>query len=141
MPRALLLTDESLVRGDMYAASRFLAGDPFDYLELEDGRRVLAVAGYEAPRAARESGADEIWTFEDLGLRELLAQGLSRHELDVELTLRAVERAGADAVEIPAWYPVGTADRLRGAGIAVSIVPETERDRRRRKRPDQIEAI
>jgi Xaa-Pro aminopeptidase len=139
MTTALYLFAASFLNGDMYAASGFPASDPFDYLEV-DGRRVVVVPQFEAGHAARTSGA-EVWTLEELGLNEILAGGASRHEMTLEISLRALRRAGVDAVRVPDWLPVGVADHLRAAGVAVEVDPELLTARRRRKSPEQVDAI
>src|SRR5689334_8206475 len=95
MPECLLLRAASLTNADMLAAAGFLASDPFDYVELE-GRRVLFVAGFERELAERQSNGAEVVSIEDLGLRELFAQGVPRHELGNRLTENALRHVGAD---------------------------------------------
>ena len=82
-------------------ASRFLTGDPFVYIEI-DGRRLLAVGDFEVQRASSESGADEVWSYSDLGITELYASGLDRRSIERELALRAARRAGLDSASCPA---------------------------------------
>ena len=100
---------------DQLAASRFLTGDPFVYIEV-DGRRLLAVGDFEVARATSESGADEVWGYSELGISELYAGGLDRHAIERELALRAARRAGLSSVVVPGWFPLATAEYLRGAG-------------------------
>jgi Xaa-Pro aminopeptidase len=120
-------------------ASRFLASDPFDYLELGE-RRIVVVSPFEAAQAARESGA-EVWTVEDVGLDELLRRGVDRHTLASELALGTLRRAGVQTVRVPAWLPVGLADHLRAAGIEVQVEPELLSDRRRHKSETELASI
>jgi Xaa-Pro aminopeptidase len=140
MPECLLLRAASLTNADMLAAAGFLATDPFDYVEI-DGRRLLFVSGFERELAERESGGAEVVPIEELGLRRLLHDGVPRHELKNRLTENALRRVGADACVVPPWFPVGTADHLRGAGIAVRVDPYLLPERRRRKTPEQVEAM
>src|SRR5690349_14039032 len=94
MPECLLLRAASLSNADMLSAAGFLATDSFDYVEL-DGRRVLFVAGFERDLAERQSGGAEVVPIEDIGLRQLLAEGVPRHELGNRLTENAVRHVGA----------------------------------------------
>ena len=140
VPQGVLLHADSLAHPDQLAASRFLAGDPFVYIEV-DGRRVLAVGDYEVGRAGTESGADEVWSYSELGLTELYASRLDRHAIDCELALRAVRRAGLDSVVVPGWFPLATAEHLRAAAIAVEIDDDLFERRRRSKDAHAIAAI
>jgi Xaa-Pro aminopeptidase len=140
MTEGLLLYAASDTCADAFAASRYLAGDPFSYIEVH-GRRLIAVTGFEVRQAAAASGADEVWSFEELGLLELLQEGVPRREADAEIVLRAVRRAGLDGVVVPGWFPVATADALRAAGIALRVDDAVVSERRRRKTALEVEAI
>jgi Xaa-Pro aminopeptidase len=102
---------------------------------------VLFVAGFERDLAERQSGGAEVVAVEELGVRELLRSGISVHELHDQLTLRALQRVGADAVVVPAWFPVGAADYLRGAGIGLRVEPNLLTERRRHKTPEQVDLM
>src|SRR4029079_7332869 len=69
MAEGLLLVAESTANGDMYAASRFLTGDPVLWLEA-DGRTALVVTGFDLELASRQSRADEVWAVEELTAAE-----------------------------------------------------------------------
>ena len=123
---------ESASNADMFAASGFLSGDPFDC--LIDGEQItLLVGGFEGPRALRESRASEVLVDTDLGQAELIERGLSADALARELTLRLVQRAGARELTVPEWLPVALADHLRAAGIELQIGSDLMAGRRRRK--------
>jgi Xaa-Pro aminopeptidase len=140
MTEGLLLHGESIAQPDQLVASRFLSGDPFVYIEA-DGRRLIAVGDFEVGRAGSESGADEVWSYQDLGIDDLYAGGLDRHAIRRELALRATRRAGLGSVVVPGWFPLATADHLRGAGIDVTIDDDRFEQRRRLKDAHAIAAI
>ena len=131
---------ESIGQPDQLAASHFLTGDPFVYIEA-DGRRLLAVGDFEVGRASSESGADEVWGYSDLGITELYASGLDRRAIERELALRATRRAGLGSVVVPGWFPLATAEHLREAGIGVRIDDDRFEARRRSKDAHAIAAI
>jgi Xaa-Pro aminopeptidase len=140
MTEGVLLHAESIAQPDQLVASRFLTGDPFVYIEA-DGRRLIAVGDFEVGRAGSESGADEVWSYTDLGIDELYADGLDHHAIQRELALRAARRAGLGSVVVPGWFPLSTAEHLRGAGIAVQIDDDRFEQRRRLKDAHAIAAI
>jgi Xaa-Pro aminopeptidase len=136
----VLLHAESLAQPDQLVASRFLSGDPFVYIEVA-GRRLLAVGDFEVGRATQESGADEVWSYSDLGITELYADGLDRRAIDCELALRAARRAGLDTVIVPGWFPLATAEHLRAGAVEVRIEDERFELRRRAKDAHAVAAI
>jgi Xaa-Pro aminopeptidase len=104
--------------------------DPFTYLEV-DSRRVVAISVLEADRVAAVAPDVEIIDPYELGMDELVAQGLRWDQCEVELALRLCQRVGVSKVVVPGETPVAVADRLRGEGIEV-VVNEPEFIRRRR---------
>ena len=62
--------------------------DPFLYLE-RDGTRLAMLSSFEVERV-REAGV-EAHPYEEFGWDELIAQGLPREELDLELSSRALK--------------------------------------------------
>jgi Xaa-Pro aminopeptidase len=137
MAEGLLLVAESIGNGDMYAAARFLTGDPVLWLEA-DGRTALVVTGFDVELARRSSPADEIWPFEELVAAERAAGGRTR-ELRRARVLNAVRRMGLDAVRVPHWFPFDEAEHLREHGIAVRLDDaDTIATRRRTKEAGDI---
>jgi Xaa-Pro aminopeptidase len=104
--------------------------DPFTYIEV-DGRRIVVISVLEAGRVAEVAPDIEIIDPYELGMDELIAQGMRWDQSEVELALRACERLGVTKVTVPADTSVAVADRLRAAGIEV-VVDESEFIRRRR---------
>ena len=87
----------------------------------------------DADRAVEAAPGLEVIDPHELGLDELVAEGMRWHELDVELCLRAAKRLGTRRVVVPNALPVAVADRLRAEGIEV-IPDEDEFIRRRRSK-------
>jgi Xaa-Pro aminopeptidase len=112
--------------------------DPFLYVET-NGRRAATVSVLDADKVA-PLGIEIIDVYE-LGADELFAQGLSRHEIDLELCRRACERLGVERALVPSEFPLGVADHLRAAGIELVVDPETFVTRRRVKTVAEIDGI
>jgi Xaa-Pro aminopeptidase len=104
--------------------------DPFLYAEV-DGRRHVVVGQMEIPRLAELGLGLELHPPEELGLDELVEEGLAREEIVCRIAVRFCERYGLNEAEVPDEFPLRLADSLRAAGVALH--PRGEQfDRRRR---------
>jgi Xaa-Pro aminopeptidase len=124
---------------DVYHVTRFLAPDPIIALE-HDGEVVIVASPLEEGRARKESRAREVFNIEDFGAKEFSKTATSREELDAEVIKRFLESRGARRVAVGPYFPLGMAERLRGAGIEIVVDRELS-ERRRAKRPDEIAAL
>jgi Xaa-Pro aminopeptidase len=104
-----------------------------------DGRRAATVSVLDADKVAA-LGID-ILDPSTLGADELLAKGVSRHELALEIALRACRELGLERAAVPPEFPVAVADHLRGAGLTLEVEPETFVLRRRTKTGAQLDGI
>jgi Xaa-Pro aminopeptidase len=112
--------------------------DPFLYVET-DGRRAATVSVLDADKV--KALGIEILDPYQLGADELLGRGISRHEVDIELTRRACEQLGVRRALVPSEFPVGVADHLRGAGIEIVVDSEAFAGKRRVKTESEIAGI
>src|SRR6266436_6457447 len=78
---------------DVYHVTRFLAPDPIIALE-QDGEVAIVVNSLEEGRARKQSRAREVINIDHFGARELLAKGITREDLDAEITKRFLESRG-----------------------------------------------
>ena len=99
---------------DLFHAIPEGIGDPFLYVEA-DGRRAATVSVLDADKV-RAHGV-EVLDPSALGADELIAQGVNRTALSVELALRACRTVGIDRGVVPPDFPVAVADHLRANGI------------------------
>jgi Xaa-Pro aminopeptidase len=116
--------------------------DPLTFMDI-DGHRIAVAGPFEVSTLQRrEDLIDEVWNISDLGATELLAdKSVPAHEIDPELVLRALRRAGADSVRVPPGLGVAVADYLRANGIEVEVDADAWSLRRRRKSPGELEGI
>ncbi len=139
-------TDDLLIYGDserspdMRHAIPLAIGDPFAYAET-GGRRVVLTNVLEHERIAAAVPDVEIVLGEDLGADELIASGISIHELPVELAARLCERLGLRRAVVPPELPVAVADRLRADGIELTPDAEFFEDRRRAKTGAELAGV
>lgn len=117
-------------------------GDPVVFLEHE-GKRIVVAGVFEVPMLAkREDVVDEVWDFEELGRKELIAdRDFPEIHIGPEIVARAIKRIGADKVCVPATFWALAADYLRDQGIDVVVDPDEWARRRRRKTPWELEGI
>jgi Xaa-Pro aminopeptidase len=113
--------------------------DPFIYAE-RDGSRYAFVGSLEIPRMQSLDGLEAV-PFEELGMDELIAQGLTPDEVDRALTLRACERAGIVEAAVPRTFPLDIADHLRANGIELHAEGDAFDLRRRVKTEAELEGI
>jgi Xaa-Pro aminopeptidase len=112
--------------------------DPFLYAEA-NGRRAATVGVLDADKV-RRLGIDVIDPAE-LGADELLAAGVSRHELALEIALRACRELGLERAIVPPGFPLAVADHLRAGGVALDVDHEEFVLRRRAKTDAQLAGI
>lgn len=114
-------------------------GDPFVYVE-RNGSRVVFASSLEAPRL-EEIGGFEIVPLENLGIDELIAQGIDRPAIERELVLRACRHADVDHAVVPRTFPLDTADHLRANGLELRADGDFFDERRRVKTDAELAGI
>ncbi len=124
---------------DVFHVTRFLAPDPIIVLE-QDGEVVIVANSLEEARARKQSRAREVFNIDLFGAKELSAKGITREELDAEITKRLLDSRGLRRVAVAPYFPLGMAERLRGLGIELVVAADLG-ERRRAKRPDEIAAL
>jgi Xaa-Pro aminopeptidase len=105
-------------------------GDEFLYLEHE-AKRLVVVTSFEVGRL--QAIGVPAMPPEAFGMDELLAQGLTRPEMELEVAVRACERLGISSASVPPSFPLELAERLRAAGIGLRVDRELFESRRRAK--------
>jgi Xaa-Pro aminopeptidase len=114
--------------------------DPF--LWAERGGRAYAVVFHldaDIVRAARPDA--ELLGPERFGLDELLAEGRTHAEADVEIARRVCAHLGLTAAVVPPAFPLEMADGLRAAGIDLAVDRPLFEGRRRVKSAAELEGI
>ncbi|MDQ2913007.1 MAG: Xaa-Pro peptidase family protein, partial [Chloroflexota bacterium] len=124
---------------DIYHTSRFLAPDPI--LALEDVEDlVLVVSSLEEGRARKESRATTVVNMNEYGAQELTGEGISSTKFWATIMKRFLDQRGLKRVAVAPYFPIAEADQLREMGVELVIANDL-RERRRVKRPDEVEAI
>ena len=114
--------------------------DPFLYAE-RDGKGSVVASSFELGRITEVAPHLEVLPYEEFGLDELYAQGLSREEIELEVILRATRRFGLEQALVPSTFPLEVADHLRANGIEVKADRELFIGRRRVKNDAELAGI
>ena len=114
--------------------------DPFLFVE-RDGRRFVLTNALEADRLGEVLAGAEMLLEPDLGLLELIEQGMHRDDAELEVAVLAVQRWGIREAVVSPDLPVAVADRLRAAGITLTVDATTVQGRRRVKSPVELAGI
>jgi Xaa-Pro aminopeptidase len=115
-------------------------GDPF-LLGIVDGRLHVLSSGLERTRIEAAAPAAVLHDYAELGFYELLEGGISRHQVELELTSRAAAAMSVREAVADGEMPVAVADRLRADGIVLHLDHEAVAARRRAKSPSEIAGI
>ena len=136
---SLLFYGDSYRFPDIYHATGFLAPDPFITLE-HDGERIIVTNSLEIGRAKKQSRASAVRNVDEFGQRELTAAGASPDESAATVMARLLKERGLSRVDVPRYFPIAIADRLRAAGIELRVADGLDA-RRRTKRAEEIAAL
>lgn len=114
--------------------------DPFMFVE-RDGQRYVLSNALESDRIAELLPDAEILLEPDLGLLELVEQGMRRDDAELEVAVTALQRWGVREAVVAPDLPVAVADRLRADGIELTVDAAAVQGRRRVKTPAELEGI
>ncbi len=114
--------------------------DPFLYVE-RDGKRHVVLTSFEIDRVRAVSGAPEPHAYEKFGYDDLIAKGLPRDEVLLEVAVNASRALGVTEALVPWTFPAKFADRLREGGLELSPELDFFQDRRRVKSDAELAGI
>lgn len=114
--------------------------DPFLFV-AHNGRSLVLTSSLEGDRIREARPEVELLFAEDLGFYELVQGGMTFEAAELELVVRAVSRWGLTDVVVPGDLPVAVADRLRAAGVGVTVDSDAVSARRRVKSAAELEGI
>jgi Xaa-Pro aminopeptidase len=112
--------------------------DPFLYVE-RNGDRYAFVGSLEIPRLG-ELDLQAV-PLEELGIDELIANGLPLHDRQREIVLRACRQIGIEQGVTPWDFPLELADYLRSNGVELTTDYELFTARRRAKSDAEVAGI
>jgi Xaa-Pro aminopeptidase len=136
----VLIYADSLRSPEMRHEVPLAIPDPFLYAE-RDGEQHVVASSFELGRISEVAPHLKVLPLEEFGIDELYAQGLSRDDIELEVTLRAVRRFGVENAVVPSTFPLELADHLRANGVQVKADREQFVQRRRVKNEAELAGI
>lgn len=134
---ATLIIASSEADANLYYATRFLAPDPFVFLEVA-GEKILLLSDLEIDRGRQQAAVQTI-----LPLRHYEEEARSAGDGAglAAAAARLLRERAVSAVTVPAGFPLGLADDLRARGVTVQAKPEPFFEARTIKTAEEIAAI
>ncbi len=123
---------------NLYYATRFMAPDPFLYLEVK-GERLLVMSDLEMDRARSQSSVDRVLSYSDYE-RQAKAAGVERPG-PMDIAHAVLSQAGVRDVQVAVTFPFGHAVRLQELGYRVASKPDPFYERRVVKSAEEVAAI
>ncbi|HUK55903.1 MAG TPA: Xaa-Pro peptidase family protein [Nitrospiria bacterium] len=136
--QAVLMIANSELDSNLYYATRFLAPDPFIFIQT-DGRKTLVMSDLELDRARAQARVNEVLSYSAIE-QKLKEQGLAEPKtidvVDACLKVRGVRR-----LLIPGDFGFRHAQGLQSKGYALTTKPDPFFEERVLKSAEEIEAI
>jgi Xaa-Pro aminopeptidase len=116
--RTLLMIAASETDANLYYATRFIAPDPFVYLELK-GERLMLMSDLEMDRARSQATVDRVISYSEVE-RAVRAQGVSDPGT-IDIVHGVFQPAGIKRVLVPANFSYAYALRLQQLGYQLEL--------------------
>ncbi|MBI4355974.1 MAG: aminopeptidase P family protein [Candidatus Omnitrophica bacterium] len=135
---AMVLIADSERDANLYYATRFLAPDPFIYVQM-GGRRILLMSDLEVDRAKAQSRVDEVLSLSQLG-RQVKARTQQEPSV-LDLVDHLLRERQVKSLTVPATFGVEYADYFRSKGYTLTTKREPLFEQRAVKAEEEIRAI
>jgi len=136
--RATLMIAASESDSNLYYATRFIAPDPFIFMDVK-GRRILLMSDLEMDRARNQATVDQVLSYSEWE-RRAKAQGVAAPG-SVDVLHLVLQDHDVKQLLVPANFPFGHAVRLQALGYQVEIKKEPFYERRAIKTTEEIRCI
>lgn len=113
---ATLFYAASETDSNLYYATRFIAPDPFLYVDVK-GERLLVMSDLEMDRARHQAKVDQVLSYSELERRARTEPAQQPGPMDVAHVL--LRERGVDQILVPSNFPFGHALRLQELGYRV----------------------
>lgn len=134
---AILIIAASEQDSNLYYATRFIAPDPFVYMEI-GGKKIMIMSDLELDRARKEADADEVISTAKI-IAKLKSRGI--RPTTTEIIHFLLKERGVSSILVPGTFPIEYADQLRAKGYQLHAKPEPFYEERMIKNKMEIKAI
>jgi Xaa-Pro aminopeptidase len=135
---ATLFIAASETDSNLYYATRFIAPDPFIYLEVK-GERLMVMSDLEVDRARNQATVDRVLSYSDLE-RRAKAQGM-QDPGTIDVIHLLLQEADLTELLVPPTFPFLHASRLQELGYRVRTKREPFYERRVVKSDEEVRHI
>ena len=135
---ATLMIAASETDSNLYYATRFIAPDPFIFLEIK-GERILVMSDLEVDRARSQSTVERVLSYSDLE-RRAKSEGVAEPGT-IDVVHLVLRDAGMTEITVPGNFPYIHAKRLQDLGYRLEARKDPFFERRVVKTPDEVACI
>jgi Xaa-Pro aminopeptidase len=136
--RALLMIAASETDSNLYYATRFIAPDPFVYLEVK-GERLMVMSDLEMDRARGQAAVDRVISYSEVE-RTVRAQGVADPGT-IDVVHGVLQPTGIKRLLVPATFPYAYALRLQQLGYQLEPKKEPFFPARAVKTDEEVRCI
>ena len=134
--RATVFIAASETDANLYYATKFIAPDPFIYLEIK-GERILVMSDLEMDRAKSQSSVDRVLSYSEIERKAKSKGGTGA----VDVVHAVLHEAGITKVLVPGNFPFSHACRLQELGYQVQAKKDPFYERRVVKTAEEVRYI
>lgn len=135
---ATLMIAASETDSNLYYSTKFIAPDPFIFLEIK-GERIMVMNDLEMDRARAQASVDRVISYSEVE-RRVRSKGVAEPGT-VDIVHAVLEDAGITHIVVPGTFPFAHAKRLQGLGYHLEAKREPFYERRVVKTAEEIAAI
>ena len=136
---AILMISDSERDANLYYASGFFAPDPFIYLQLNDGERILVMSDLEIDRAKAQSKVKKV--LPETKYKKISKDKGVENPIRTDILQEVVLELGLKSFLVPADFPIQYTDFLREKGYRVEFKKDPFLDERAIKTEEEIQHI
>lgn len=136
--RATLMIAASESDSNLYYATRFIAPDPFIFMDVK-GRRILLMSDLEMDRARNQATVDQVLSYSEWE-RRAKAQGVAIPG-SVDVLHLVLQDHGIKQLLVPGNFPFAHAVKLQALGYQLETKKEPFYERRAIKTTEEIRCI
>ena len=135
---AILMIANSEVDSDLYYATKFLAPDPFIFVQT-DGRKAVVMSDLELDRTKAQAQVDTVLSYAQYEKR-LKSDGVTSPSV-VDVVEAVMKERGAKELLVPETFGIRYADGLRSKGFSITTKSDPFFEERVIKTEEEVEAI